>query len=355
MMKRSTTGQLRDPNITLRTRNTLRVSIVLFVAFLVLSSLFAYLTQSTHNGNLYVVAGTALICSVISILAARHSRRGQIETAAYFMIAAIILFCPVATLVLSGVGLTLGISSLVAIFMIATLTLVPPQLNIINAVGVLFGIAIILLDTFFPSDRIDIQLVKILLPVVTTTSIIAFGFQIFEQFLNYPLRTKLIIFFIMVAVLSVSAVAFITNGLARNAVEQQVGQLQQGLAARLAFETGKELQNNVEILQATGTQFEEFAAGTNELYAGEDDEILQRILDLDNRWRTADEQSLLIRNVINHEIADELREFQAHFPDHVELFITDKYGANIAATNRTTDYYQADEDWWKAAYNQEAV
>ena len=355
MMKRSTTGQLRDPNITLRTRNTLRVSIVLFVAFLVLSSLFAYLTQSTNNGNLYVVAGTALICSVISILAVWHSRRGQIETAAYFMIAAIILFCPVATLVLSGVGLTLGISSLVAIFMIATLTLVPPQLNIINAVGVLFGIAIILLDAFIPSDRIDIQLVKILLPVITTISIVAFGFQIFEQFLNYPLRTKLIIFFIIVAVLSVSAVALITNSLARNAAEQQVGQLQQGLAERLAFETGKELQNNVEILQATGTQFEEFAAGTNELYVGKDDEILQHIIDQDNRWGTADEQSLLIRNVINNEIADELREFQAHFPDHVELFITDKYGANIAATNRTTDYYQADEGWWKAAYNQEAV
>jgi GAF domain-containing protein/HAMP domain-containing protein len=34
------------------------------------------------------------------------------------------------------------------------------------------------------------------------------------------------------------------------------------------------------------------------------------------------------------------------------VFVTDKYGALIAATNRTSDYYQADEDWWKAAFNE---
>ena len=33
------------------------------------------------------------------------------------------------------------------------------------------------------------------------------------------------------------------------------------------------------------------------------------------------------------------------------MFVTDKYGALVASTNRTSDYYQADEDWWQAAYN----
>ena len=355
MMKRSPTGQLRDPDVTLRTRNALGFSIVLLVAFLILFGLFAYLTQVLKNGQSFTLATTTLLGSILCALAIWFSRRRRVEWAAYLMVASLVLFGSMATMMLSGVGLTLGIASLAVIVMIATLTLIPPQQIAANVIGIFFGVALILVDLFFPSVRLEIQIVSIGLAVVAATSIIVIGYYVMQQFSNYPFRTKLILLFVMVAILSVGAVSLITNRLARNAVEQQAGQLQQSLAERLAFETGKELQNNVEILQATGTQFEEFASEANALYVGPEDEILQSIVDSDNRWRTADEQSLLIRDVINNEIADELREFQAHFPDHVELFITDKYGANIAATNRTTDYYQADEDWWKAAYNQEAV
>src|SRR5262245_42300500 len=104
------------------------------------------------------------------------------------------------------------------------------------------------------------------------------AFRALMRFSNYPLRTKLIIFFIMVSVFSVGAVALVTNIVARNAVAQQVGQLQQSLAERLAFETGKELESDVENLQATGTQFEEYAASSNDIYKGEDDEIIKHII-----------------------------------------------------------------------------
>jgi len=32
-----------------------------------------------------------------------------------------------------------------------------------------------------------------------------------------------------------------------------------------------------------------------------------------------------------------------------EVFVTNKYGAVVAATNETSDYYQADEEWWQKA------
>jgi methyl-accepting chemotaxis protein len=35
----------------------------------------------------------------------------------------------------------------------------------------------------------------------------------------------------------------------------------------------------------------------------------------------------------------------------VEVFVTDKFGGLVAATNRTSDYYQADEIWWQTAWN----
>lgn len=350
-MKSLTTGQLRDTGIILRAQNAFRASVVLTVAFLAVFVLFVYLAWTTRAWQLSLLAAMSLSASALSFLAQRYSRQKRAESAAYLLVAAIILFCPVAISMLSGVGLTLGVSSLILILMIATLSLIPPQLNIINGVGLLSGITFILLDIIFPYTRLDNQTAKVYILAVVILSIGIFSYFVAQQFSSYPLRTKLVIFFIMVAVFSVGAVALVTNTLARNAFAQQVGQLQQSLAERLAFETGKELESNVENLQATGTQFEEFAAESNNKYTGENAAIINRIIELDNRWRAADDSNLLIRDVVDNQIADELREFRQAFPNHVEVFVTDKYGANIAATNRTTDYYQADEDWWKTAYN----
>jgi putative methionine-R-sulfoxide reductase with GAF domain len=47
----------------------------------------------------------------------------------------------------------------------------------------------------------------------------------------------------------------------------------------------------------------------------------------------------------------ELQEFQNVFLNHAEIFVTDIYGGLAGTTNRTSDYYQADETWWQAAYN----
>ena len=32
-----------------------------------------------------------------------------------------------------------------------------------------------------------------------------------------------------------------------------------------------------------------------------------------------------------------------------EMFVTNKYGANVGQTQKTSDYYQADEEWWQKA------
>ncbi|MBU1006153.1 MAG: HAMP domain-containing protein, partial [Candidatus Omnitrophica bacterium] len=48
----------------------------------------------------------------------------------------------------------------------------------------------------------------------------------------------------------------------------------------------------------------------------------------------------------------ELEEFYADrygYRVFVEMFITNKYGVNVAQTGKTIDYYQADEEWWQAA------
>ncbi|MEK7090191.1 MAG: hypothetical protein AAB930_01245, partial [Patescibacteria group bacterium] len=49
--------------------------------------------------------------------------------------------------------------------------------------------------------------------------------------------------------------------------------------------------------------------------------------------------------------AHKLIEFQEENPAFSEIFITDKFGLNVAQTNKTSDFYQADEEWWTGSYN----
>jgi GAF domain-containing protein/HAMP domain-containing protein len=82
---------------------------------------------------------------------------------------------------------------------------------------------------------------------------------------------------------------------------------------------------------------------------------LAEIQQLDEQWRNAvsanNTSNRLIRRVLENEISNSLLNFKEKFPAHVEVFVTDVYGANTATTNITSDYYQADEEWWQSAYN----
>lgn len=77
------------------------------------------------------------------------------------------------------------------------------------------------------------------------------------------------------------------------------------------------------------------------------------ILEIDERWRSeggvSDE---LIQTFLTNETAFRLIEFQEEFPGFSEIFITDERGLNVGQTNKTTDFYQADENWWVESYNE---
>jgi GAF domain-containing protein/HAMP domain-containing protein len=350
-MKSTTTGELRNPNIDLRAGYAFNISRVLTVVFIISVGLYLYLAQSTNTSQLYLISALSAFASILNVLAIRYSRQKKVETAVLLILVGIVLIIPAITFLISGIGLLLGIVGFIGIFMISTLTLVQPQLSMAIISGAVLSVGTILLEVFYPAGRLEIGAIRIFIPVVSFIAIAIFGYYISQQFANYPLRIKLILLFIIVVLFSVGSVAIVTNTLTRNEITQQVGRRQQTLAESFAFETGKDLEAQVENLQSAGTQFEETADEVSLSYAGSDSDIIDQIVELDQAWITGSEESSLIRSVLDNETANELREFREIFPNHVELFLTDKYGANIASTNRTSDYYQADEDWWKQAYN----
>ncbi len=58
----------------------------------------------------------------------------------------------------------------------------------------------------------------------------------------------------------------------------------------------------------------------------------------------------VIHTLMTNACAQTLLEFQKVNPAFIEIFITDKKGLNVCQTNKTSDFYQADEAWWTKAY-----
>ncbi len=84
----------------------------------------------------------------------------------------------------------------------------------------------------------------------------------------------------------------------------------------------------------------------------------ERITSLDKDWQAAplDQETQFMKQLIAGGLSRQLRadffefwEYEQGYHIFEEVFITNKYGELVAASNRTTDYRQDDENWWQAA------
>ncbi len=70
---------------------------------------------------------------------------------------------------------------------------------------------------------------------------------------------------------------------------------------------------------------------------------------LAQRWPDLPAESPEIQSVLQNAVSQELRGFQTFDPLYVELLVADARGRLVAASDRTSDYDQSDEEWWQRA------
>ena len=115
----------------------------------------------------------------------------------------------------------------------------------------------------------------------------------------------------------------------------------------IAFKIQKmqELSKNTELIQAIRDSNSQFSTL---------DEPYEYINEKDEEWQSASESEItpFMDSIIKNHISDSLRKYTVipsekfgdlQFP---EIFVTNAYGANVAQTGKTSDYYQSDEGWW---------
>lgn len=94
-------------------------------------------------------------------------------------------------------------------------------------------------------------------------------------------------------------------------------------------------------------------ADANESYEGKDPQkVLEEIMAIDEEWRTFPKINDRIRAYLSNPVSRYLQNIlQLRAQKYAEIFVTDELGAIVGATGKTSDFYQADEQWWQTAFN----
>ncbi|MBM3248604.1 MAG: HAMP domain-containing protein [Candidatus Omnitrophica bacterium] len=72
---------------------------------------------------------------------------------------------------------------------------------------------------------------------------------------------------------------------------------------------------------------------------------------MDEKWISMQKGDALFKEYLENPDSKRLKEIVSTDEGFAEIFLTDKYGGLVLASDKTSDYYQADEEWWQRAYN----
>jgi hypothetical protein len=107
------------------------------------------------------------------------------------------------------------------------------------------------------------------------------------------------------------------------------------------LETGK--------LAARGVVVDAVTAANRGWQGMSEQAIADRIRGIEKLWPTPESEPI-VRGILTSPTALELRRHCELDPRFLRITVTDARGATVAASHKTLDYYQADEDYWQAIY-----
>ncbi|HET9912806.1 MAG TPA: GAF domain-containing protein [Anaerolineales bacterium] len=337
-----------DPKI----RSAFRYISIIMVATLVALLFEVYLAIRIGAWQLWGTASTVLLVFAATNVSRRLILSGKTERAAQFLIYSVIVAAIATPFFISDVGISLSIASTVLIVEFASRTTDRPERYVIASF--VAAAITILLDLFLPDYRLVVPELQLFIPLITGVVLVILGIMVFRGFADYSLRTKMIIVIVTVVMISIGTIAFLTNRSLSTNVTESIGSNMSALANSKASEVAQLVDREVDLLHTLALdQSIQNAAQSASLMEPLSEAEIER---LDSQWRVADAEDnnldRLVTSVLVNHTASQLRQFHVDFPQHVEAFLTDHQGLSLAATNRTSDYYQADEEWWQVAYRE---
>ena len=174
------------------------------------------------------------------------------------------------------------------------------------------------------------------------------------------IRQKLFSGFIAIAIL-IGVVSFMSVNAGQKALKKSVGENFVMLAEQVLSEIDKVMYHRIEQVQIYAKDMvdEEMLIASNRAldHMGNVQEYIE---EKDREWSSVPKGTVtpFMLELIDNDLSDEIREElileefyrgRYGYMPFVEVFVTNKYGVNVAQTQKTSDYFQADEVWWQKA------
>lgn len=171
------------------------------------------------------------------------------------------------------------------------------------------------------------------------------------------IATKLTGSFFTIALLVLITGLFSTYR-SRTILEKTIGENSIALAGEILDKIDRGVYNKIEEFQvyAKSLLLQEAVRKSNQEFEVLDN--LQAYIDeKDKEWVSMPKETItpfmrrLIDSRVSRELIEKLELYEKKYGHKVygEVFVTNKYGVNVAQTGKTSDYYQADENWWQKA------
>ncbi|MCJ7729926.1 MAG: HAMP domain-containing protein, partial [Sedimentisphaerales bacterium] len=157
--------------------------------------------------------------------------------------------------------------------------------------------------------------------------------------------------------LLIATIGYVALRTSQTILEKAIGQNSADLAEQILDTIDRTICRRVEEIQAYATDelAKEYIAQSNaqfEKIPSPNDYIEQ----VERDWTCeGNELTPVMAQLTTNKLARELQSCQNFYQNKYdypllgEIFVTNRFGANVAQTNKTTDYYQADEQWWQIA------
>lgn len=166
---------------------------------------------------------------------------------------------------------------------------------------------------------------------------------------------KLTLAFLGVALL-IGVAGYISLNTSQKALQESIGESSASLAVGISRNIDRAIYHKIEEFQVYSGDLEvqKVVKESNKEFKKLSD--IQRFIEQkDREWISvpAEAVTAFMEELTNNELARELKRRLRFYEEKYgykvlgEVFITNKYGANVAQTGKTSDYNQADEQWWQ--------
>jgi GAF domain-containing protein/HAMP domain-containing protein len=191
-----------------RVHNIFRMALILFGATVIVDLFHFYLAFQLRTWQMFALAWVTFAFGIIMIFSLGAIRRGRSNLGVGLMIGGMLVVIPMASALIADLGVVLALSLILLTSTIAAQMSPPKWTSRAIIASVVVGVATLLIDLFGPAYRLVVPELQAFLPAMAGLLVVIYAFFVARQFANYSLRTKLILAFLLVALIPLGILGF---------------------------------------------------------------------------------------------------------------------------------------------------